>query len=258
MNLTLTVSWSLEHDTLQTALKNSPDNFLKNSFDIENALGEEEKIMMQSYCLIAREYKFTYDTYNFSIPCEIIEGGTDAIMDYGVTHLVDTIYYTEYNCEFWGCLKESSTPLFLFSEKAMDYWRGKFILLVVISFVIFTLTLLISKNRPITVFMTGIFILLSALPFRRLDWVLTFIPSEISGIFSVFFTKAHNVFIIMLIIGLVFIGVGLAFKFFGLSMRLRKGSSEEGDEEKISKSDVRKIVDEEISKKDVVKSKKKK
>lgn len=55
----------------------------------------------------------------------------------------------------------------------------------------------------------------------------------------------------MFIIGIVFIGVGFVFRLFGWSMNLM------GDKEVVSKSEVREIVKEEISKKKVSKSKKK-
>jgi hypothetical protein len=258
MNLSLTVSWSLEHDTLQSSIKASAGDFLKNSLDSENVLGGETNKIMQSYCLVNSEYKFTYENYNFTIPCDVIKKGTDSIVDYEMTYLIDTVYYAEYNCEFWKCVKESSVPFVLVSEKAMDYWRAKFLLLAIISFVLFVLIFLISKNKPITVLVTGILLVISSLPFRSLHWALGFIPTEFSGIFSIFFTRAHSVFIIIFIIGLVFIGIGLVFRLFGWSMNLIKQASEDSGKEGISKSEVRKIVDEEISKENVSKSKKKK
>jgi len=257
MNLSLIVSWSLEHDTLQPALKSSAGSFLKDSLDVKNVFEGEAKTLMSSYCLIESEYKFTYENYNITIPCEIIEKGPDSVINYGMDSFIDTIYYAEYNCEFWECMKESSIPFVLFSEKAMDYWRGKFLLLVLVSFVLFALIFLISKNRPVTFIVTGIFLVLSSLPFRKLNWVLKIIPDEFSGIFSVFFTKAHSVFIIMLIIGLIFIGVGLAFRFFGWSMNLANFLSKDSNKEEISKSEVRDIVKEEIYKKNAGKYKKK-
>lgn len=176
MNATLSVSWSLEHDTLQASLKNSAGNILNDSMNDNNLFSEEAKANMNYACLSKSEYVFEYGIYNFTIPCEVIEDGTGSIIDYGINHLVDTIYYAEYKCEFWECVKESSVPLVLFSEKAMDYWRNKFILLAVISLVLFALTFLISKKRNVTVMITGILIVLSSLPFRRLDWVLNLIP----------------------------------------------------------------------------------
>jgi len=258
MNLSLVLSWSMEYDTFQPALKTSASDFLKDSFGVENALEEEANTFMKSYCLINNEYNFEYEDYNLTIPCEVVEEGTDSVINYGMNYLIDTIYYAEYNCEFWECLKESSVPFVLFSEKAMEYWRAKFILLLLVSIVLFVLIFLISKNKPITVVITGILLIFSSLPFKKLEWALRIIPEQFSGIFSVFFTKAHNVFIIMLIIGIILIGIGFAFKFFGWSMNIRNWFSKDSDKEEISKSEVRKIVDEEISKKNIKPKKKNK
>jgi uncharacterized membrane protein HdeD (DUF308 family) len=147
---------------------------------------------------------------------------------------LDTLYYTEYNCEFWQCVKDSiassSFPLVLFSEKAKEYWTGKFILLAVLSFVLFVLILLISRNRSTTFIVTGILLIISALPFRKLDWVLKFVNEQVSSIFSVFFTKAHTVFIIMLVIGIIFIVWGILCKIFGWKIKFKK-------DEEITKKD---------------------
>jgi hypothetical protein len=193
---------------------------------------KENQVYMKNYCSIGSEYKFTYGNYSLTLPCQIIENGTDAIIDYGAGYIVDQIYYTEYNCEFWQCVGNSSVPLVLISEKAMDYWRGKFLLLLILSFIIFALIFFISKNRTTTFIVTGGLLIISALPFRKLNWALTFVPEKLSGIFSVFFTKAHSVFVIMLVIGIVFIILGIISKIFGWNMNFNEESSEK---EEISK-----------------------
>lgn len=250
MNLCLIVSWSLEHDTLKPALEGSASNILKDFLTNSDMFSAENQAHMKNYCSIDSEFKFTYENYNFTFPCQVIENGPDSIVSYGSDYFIDTIYYAEYNCEFWQCVKNSSTvPFVLFSEKAMDYWRGKFLLLLALSFLIFALIFFISKNRPLTLIITGVLLIFSVFPFRKLSWVLTFIPEKFLGLFSVFFTKAHAVFVIILIIGIIFIGIGLAFRLFGWSMNLIKKSPEDSEKEVVSKSELREIVKEEISKK---------
>jgi c-di-AMP phosphodiesterase-like protein len=192
------------------------------------------------------------------IPCQVIEQGPDSIIEYGADNFIDEVYYAEYNCELWDCVGNSSFPLVLFSEKAMDYWRAKFLLLAAISIALFALIFFISRNRTTTFIVTGILIILSSLPFRGLGWVLNLLPSEFSGIFSAFFAKSHAVFIIMLVIGIIFIGIGIIFKLFGWSMNFMKKVSEDSDKKEFSKSDVKEIVKEEMSKKDLNKPKQKK
>jgi len=266
MNLTLVVSWSMQHDIFQPAIKSSVTDLLKSTVGVENMFTEEERTYMGSYCLIDSEYNFTYENYSVTIPCQVIEEGPDSIIDYGLDSFTNEVYYAEYNCEIWDCVKNSSFPLVLFSKKAMDYWRAKFILLAIISLVLFALIFLLSRNRPTTFIVTGILLIISSLPFRGFDWVLKLLPSEFSEIFSAFFTKAHSVFMIILIIGIAFIISGILCKIFGWKMKFSEDSDKKDDsnkkidsnKENLSKSEVREIVKEEISKKNLPKQKQKK
>jgi hypothetical protein len=257
MNFTLIVSWSLQHDNLQPALKTSATNFLKNTLNAESIFNGESESLMQAYCIVNKEYNFTYGEDTITIPCEVILKGEDAVIDYGVSNLIDIEYYKEYSCDFWKCVKDSQVPLVLFSEKAMDYWRGKFFLLLIVSFVLFALIFLISRKRPVTIAITGLLIIVSSLPFRKLDWVIHLIPKQFSGIISVFFTKAHEVFIIMLFVGLLFIGLGIAFRLLGLKLVFWESTPENTTNSGVSKSEMREIIKEEISKDNKPKKKKK-
>jgi hypothetical protein len=224
MNFTLVLSLSLNYDNLQPALKSSADGILTNSLAQKNMFSEDEKKNMEDYCSVEEDYIFTYENYSFVIPCEIIEQGENSIADYITVNLIDSIYYAKYNCEFLECVKDSpSLPFVLFSEKAKDYWNGKFFLLAALSLLLFALIFLISKDRPGRFIVGGVLVILSALPFRKLDWISTFIPNNnLSVIFSAFFTKAHLVFIVMLIIGTIFIIWGILCKIFGWKMKFKK------------------------------------
>jgi hypothetical protein len=233
MSLTSILSSSLNYNTLQPALKIYAGDMLQGITDSENIFSAKNQIYMNNYCSIQSEYKFTYENYSFVIPCNVIEQGKDGIISYAADNFVNQIYYTEYNCEFWQCVKNSTIPLVLISEKARDYWHDKFLLLFGLSIVIFALIFFISKNRSTTVIVTGILLILSALPFRKLHWILTFIPEKFSGIFSVFFTRAHGIFVIILIIGVVFIAWGILCKIFGWRMEFgEEDTEEEGQDEK--------------------------
>jgi len=226
MNLCLAVSLSLQHDALQPALKVSASGLFKDSLNLGSMFSEEEKAYMQNYCLVDSQYSFSYENYNFVIPSEIIEQGEDGIVDYILEGFIDQIYYTEYDCEFWQCVKNSQMPLVLLSEKAKEYWNGKFLLLLGLSLLIFGLTFLLSRKRPVTFIVTGILMIISALPFRNLDWILKFVNGDFSAILSVFFTQAHSVFIIILILGILFIIIGILCKIFGWKLKFKKDEEE--------------------------------
>ena len=194
---------------------------------------------MKNYCSIRNEYTFTYENYSVTIPCQVMENGTDAIIDYGAGHIFDQVYYSEYNCEFWQCVKDSQTLFVLVSEKAMNYWKGKFAILLGLSFIVFASIFLISRSRATTLIVTGVLIVIAVLPFRKLNWALNLVPQKLSGIFSVFFTKAHSVFVIMLVIGIVLIAFGIVSKMFGWKMEFGKDSSEEEEPEEKNRSNSR-------------------
>lgn len=230
MTFTWTVSWSLQYENVQPALKSAAQDFIKSSF-----LGEDFNIredQLQYSCLVQKNYEFSYELINVSVPCEIMEQGADSIIAYAAEPAVQQIYYADYNCEMWNCLKESSVPFFLFSEKSMDYWKEKFLIFAALSLIIFALIFLISKNRPVNFIVTGAIIILCSLPFNSLGWALFLLPSDLSGLFSVFFTKSHSVFIILLILGIAFIVTGIVSKIFGWKMKLNPD-----DEEEVKKED---------------------
>ena len=106
MNFALVISLSLQHDTLQPALKISVSGFLDDFLNSVDSLGENEKTVMDNYCLVESEYAFDYDIYSFAIPCEVIQNGESAIINYAVENFVDQVYYAEYDCEFWQCVKD--------------------------------------------------------------------------------------------------------------------------------------------------------
>lgn len=253
MNFCLALSLSLDYENLQPALKNSTDTLLGVFLNNNSALSESN-----DYCLVEKEYVFNYENKDFRIPCETIEEGKDSVVNYISDNFIYDIYYTEYDCEFWECVTELKLPLVLISEKAKIYWSGKFFLLAALSLVLFALIFLISNNRPTSFISVGTLIILSAIPFRSFNWFLFFLPKQISSIFSLFFTKAHSVFVGVLIFGILFLVIGILSKILKWDMKFSKKPSEKALEdvkEEVSKSEVRKIVKEELSKKIISKNK---
>ena len=232
MNLTAIFSFSLHYDTLQPALKDSVGNILSSFLDEGSLFSEEEKEVMKYDCLIESEHIFVYENYTFVIPCQIVEQGESAIIGYVIDDFTNQIYYDDYNCKFWDCVKNSEMPFVLISKKSYDYWNGKFLLLLALSLILFSLVFFVSNNRPGRFITGGILLISSALPFKKLDWLFGFIPENISQVFLVFFTKAHSVFIVMLVLGILFISFGIICKVFGWKLKLKK------DEEVLKKEEI--------------------
>ena len=255
MNATLTLTWSLEYETLKPVIKDIVGDVAQEEFGLEEYL-DEATVLMQEYCKNETEFVFSQDGRTFVIPCEEINQGSDAIIDYGVDSLVEGVYYTEYDCEFWQCVKTTDNYLVLISEKAHDYWQSKFLIFLLISIALFILMFIVANKKSNAFILAGFLTILSSLPFMKLTWIARFVPESLKPIFLSFFARSHNVFIIMGIIGLFLFGLGVAFHFLRWGLKItslfRKHAEEQEDEENdVSKEDVKSIVKKEIAKEKV-------
>jgi len=239
-NVFLTLNLSLDYETIKPELVSVVKDLVADKIgligEIENDFG-----IMGSYCENNSEFVFNEQGYTFVIPCDIISNGSEAILDYGINSLVDEIYYKDYDCGVLDCLKETETAFFLVSKEAKDYWNSKFYFLVMVSLILIALMFFLVEQKTNLPIITGSLLTISALPFMKLDWILSFISNNsFLQIFAVFFTKAHTVFLISFILGLVLLGAGIGLKL------LKFGT---GKDKKVSQKEVKEIVKEEISKK---------
>ncbi|MBT4376523.1 hypothetical protein HOD29_04065 [archaeon] len=259
-NSFLTLSWSLEYETLQPAIMESADKILEN-LGIDKLLDENIGVM-QVYCQIYPSFPFEAEGYSFEIPCDVILTGSQSIVNYGIEQIVYTTYYQEYNCDFWDCIKTTSQPFVLVSEKAKNYWNSKANIFILISIILAVLLFFVSKSKQTALIIAGILTVFAALPFRKLDWILSFFPdSSFLSFFSVFFTRSYNVFLVMLIIGLVIFAVGISLGFFKVGFKFSKLFKKKGEKgeapltkgtekskDKFTKEEVKEIVKEVVKK----------
>lgn len=245
MNVSLTLSWSLEYNTLKPVLGDSVKELIGDYTNLENAI-DRTIPLMQIYCLNNTEFVFNEEGHTFVIPCETINQGSSAIIDYGIDYLIRSVYNQEYDCEFWQCVKETNSPLVLISKKAHDYWNSKFYIFMLTSLALLALMFFVSKHKNSVFILWGILIVLSSLPFMKLNWAVSFVPEGFGNILLSFFTRAYNVFLIMFIIGLFLVGLGVAFHFFKVGIKISNLFKK--DSEEASKEDIKTIIKEEISK----------
>ena len=274
-NIFSTLSGSLEYNQLKPSLVNISKDVIK-EYNIFNQL-EQNKIYTQAYCLQHEKIYFNESELNLEFPCSVFLSGEDSIIEYAVNQLVDQLYYKQYNCKFWQCVKEQNPPLVLISEKSYQYWRALFYWSIILSVVLFLLIFLIAKDKSTPFIISGILIILTAIPFKSLNWIFNLIPmGDIAKFLSIFFTRAQSVFSTRLTLGIILLVLGLVLKISGLGKKMswnykkeeNKQEEKEKDKkeetkkeqietEKISKTELRKIVDEEIDKSKQTKKKKK-
>lgn len=246
MNATLTLTWSLEYETLKPTIKDVVDDVAMEEFGLEEYV-DEATLFMQEYCKNETEFVFSQEGMTFVIPCDEINQGSEAIISYGVDELVDEIYYQEYDCEFWECVKTTDDFLVLVSKKAHDYWRSKFLVFFFTSIGLFLLMFIVANRKSNAFILAGLLTIISSLPFMKLTWIARFVPEAFRDIVLSFFARSHNVFIIMLIVGLFLVGLGIVFHFLKWGLKISKLFKKHADEQE-AKEDVKEIVKKEIQK----------
>jgi len=218
-NAFLTVSWSLEYETLEPNLNNFATELIED-MKINKTLSENYNLMLIN-CQNEELFNLSEQGLNLEIPCQIIKQGPEKVLEYGVQKSIKNIYYKDYNCEYWDCIKNTDTVFVLISETARDYWKSKFYLTLISSIILFTLLVIFIESKKSALTITGALMIVSSIPFRKIDWLFTLLPEgKLTEIFSLFFTRSYNVFLTMLIIGSIILLVGLAFEFFNIGFKI--------------------------------------
>ncbi|MBU0894711.1 MAG: hypothetical protein KKF48_00410 [Nanoarchaeota archaeon] len=236
-NLFLTFSLSLDYGNIKAELSSVVRELAEQEINL-NSIFEEKFPLMQDYCQNYSEYVFSEQGQTFAIPCDVVDLGFDNVFDYGVEYFMEENYYKDYNCGFWSCFGETEIPFFLVSKKAQDYWNGKFYYLLVVAIVLVALMFLLVEHKPNLLILVGALLTFSALLFRKLDWIFSLINKSFLHFLGVFFSRATDVFLISIIIGIVVLALGIIFRFLTFDF-LKK---------KFSRKEVQEIVKEEVSK----------
>src|SRR3989339_535736 len=141
-NIFLTLSWSLEYETVKPQMITLVEDLANNELGLFESVNKDF-YLMTTYCQNNSEYVFAQEGYTFVIPCENILLGPEEVIKYGIANLVTQMYYEEYDCNFWECVKLADKPFVLVSEKAKDYWKSKFYLILMITIGLIILSVLI-------------------------------------------------------------------------------------------------------------------
>jgi len=247
-NIFLTLSWSMEHDTLQSEVQNISSELIEQYNLLETI--NENKGILELYCQATNYFSINEMGIQLNIPCNILLADTQTLVNYTVTQVFDQIYYKDYPCQIWDCIKQEEQPLVLISEKAQNYWKSKFLLTFFISLACFILFLIITKDKSVPLLVTGILSMIAALPFKKLDLILKIIPdSTIANIVGIFLTKAPNVFWTFFLIGIGLIIIGIAFKFLKIGLRISRLFTRKESAPEPTKEEIQREVKKEIKKK---------
>lgn len=220
MNTFWTISRSLDYDVLQDELVPLTTSTIVNQTD----LGEQIDIIlpaMELYCLDVNktEFAYTFSNITYQVPCEAINNGSESVISYIIESLVEENYYKEYDCDLWDC--DASTPSYLISQKAQEYWSEWFYMTLLISILLIVASIIIMENRSGYPLILGGLLIISSLLFAKIEWFFSFLGDfEWISFLGLFFSEAYTVFLIEFIIGIVLILVGISLKFLGLGQWL--------------------------------------
>ena len=196
----LTLSSSLKYENVQKEITPLIDNFVNECDGQEN-------------------YTFTFEGNEISVPCSYIKENNISLKG-AVDTAAQDAYYKDYNCDFWDCFATESTPFFLVSEKAKDYWKEKFYYALLASLVILVLIFFLFENKLNFPVLTGSLFIVSSLLILKAKSIATgFIPESFrtfSSFLNIFFSEVLTVFWIFFILGLLLVGLGLGLKFSNL------------------------------------------
>ncbi|MBR9702365.1 hypothetical protein GOV13_05590 [Candidatus Pacearchaeota archaeon] len=218
-NIFLTMDMSLDYDNVKPELTAVIKEVAAGQIDLDSEV-DSRIDEMNSYCennTNVSEFVFSEQDQTFVVSCETIAQGSEAVLNQSIDGMVEEGYYKEYDCDFIDCIRELdlSQPFVLVSAKAKDYWKGKFYFSLIVSLILIVLVFFLVEqkfNLPIVV---GIVMVLSSLPFMKINWLLSFFADQMYlQIFSIFLSKSYTVFLIMFSLGLFILILGVVLRFF--------------------------------------------
>jgi hypothetical protein len=225
--LFLTLSLSANPDNLKEKIVSDSDKLIESAGEEFIGSDVEEKIddilpIIQSYCENNADYVFSQEGYTIDIPCETVKEGKDAIIEEGISDIVDEVYTEEYTCDsISSCVFSGESPFYLLSDEAKQEWKSYFYMALIVSILIILLIFFIHSNKIDIFLISGFLIILSSLPILGINKIASLlVDSSLLQIIPLLFSKAGFVFSVMFIMGIALLSVGILSKFFNIGHSL--------------------------------------
>ncbi len=225
MNFSLTLSRSLEFETLHPEvfkLINS-DNEIKSNF---------EQGFLKVYPFMSRqcadeslnlsEVNLNNNEFNISVPCQSVLKGENETYNYLLESSITEYYYKDYNCSFLKCIEKyrNENPFFMVSEDAQKFWSGKFWMFLFTSIILFLGIVFMKKKRSGAFILGGSLLIISALPFFRMEGLFGSLDRQFLKFAHLLFSKSYSVFLTSIISGAALVLVGVFFKIFKIGIKI--------------------------------------
>jgi len=214
-NLFLTFNLSITPENIKEKISSETYDIVENidNKEIEEII-DENMGLIEEDCVNNSEYVFTQEGYTIDIPCETVDEGKEAIIEEGISDIVDEVYYEEYSCEsFWRCTLGSENPTYLLSDQSKQYWKKIFYYILIFSLILIGAMFFLIENKTNLFLIVGTLLIISSLPFIALGKVFLFLNNSFLQLIPILLSGAYTVFLISFILGLVLVGIGIALKF---------------------------------------------
>jgi len=252
----LTISLSLNYNVIKPEVQTIVQGII---LEENNVNGIDTAIVaMQLYCKQTNNTMFVHNLegYDIEIPCDVINQGSEAVINHTVDDLVEQNYYKEYDCEFMDCFNQEGPPFFLLSKHSKDYFNHWFYICFIISILLAIGLFFFAQSKNGYPFLIGILLIVASLPFLGIGKIISMVIGwEYAEIFSAFFTQSYAIFLIYIILGIIAIGTGIVLKFLSIGRFFGKLFKKD---EKVTKEDIKDSVKEVIKEENKSKKKSKK
>ncbi len=149
------------------------------------------------------------------------------------TQMAQDMYYKEYGCGFFDCLKKGYDPSFVISKHSQDYWKNWFYISIFVTILLAIAMFYAIDNTSHFLIALGSALIASALTFSTVNIFVIFGKifnvSVLTEFVIVMFSEVTRVFLVLFIAGilLLILGFGLKFFYYGENLleRIRKGDS---------------------------------
>ena len=231
-NSLLTATLTLDYENVKPELVNIAQDLIEQQAgqQVDEALSEYQD-EFEEYCQSNEEFVFNEAGYDFVLSCDnLVNASLDNFVEKSVGSVVEKMYYKEYDCEFWDCLKQGD-PLFLVSEKAHVYWKTKFLQSLLVIGVLLVLVFFLVSKKANTLILAGSLLIGSSIPFLGLQKLSEFLMTkDILDFLGIIFSKANIVFWISFIVGFVLLAAGIGLRIFGISLNISEKLSQKKQE----------------------------
>ena len=250
----LTMGLSLQYKNVQPELSSVVQEISSSEINLTQAVNDN-LYLMDLYCENNSQYNFSQEGYGFVISCDAVHNGTQAIINQTIDNFVHDLYYKQYNCSSLDCFQKYQTPTFLVSQKAMNYWKQKFLFIFSIILILLGAMFFLVKKKYNFFFLSGTLLVIASLIFSKLHVLFSLLSNKIVlSIISIFFVELRKVFLIFLISGIILLILGIFFRLLSIGFKIsdffnknKDLDKDKKDNQVVSKQDVKKIVKKEIS-----------